>query len=660
MQIITKHQQRLVVLSIVLGTCILVGPLARAEPQVAACEPKAETASSQAENSNSAKQLKADHFDKLSERPVQFRLGNDLSGGSSSVRVRGSAESLERNEEGKYLLKHASATKCPDGNNDVVIEASEMEIDPDAGEGKAKNATLRFKNIPVFYSPVLYFPIDQRRRSGFLYPSIGYSSSNGTTLEIPYYFNLAPNFDSTATFRSLTRRGVQIDTEFRYLGHDSQAYSRLEFLPNDRRYHGRSRTAFLIDYDWYQRNQYYADIHSRWVSDDDYLKNFVGPFGKRDQKYLVQKASFHSVGKRYLLSGGFERYSGIGSGAVPYNRMPWLKIQTRNSISPYLEIRFQSMLDRFDDSARLSGWRYNTIGGFEVTHQKSFGNLSFGAGFRDIRYSLQDSHGTKQLTPSLTVPYLSLDGNLYLDQIRDDASDYWSLEPRLKYLNIPASNAEQVGRPVFDTEAMLIEDYRNLFANNRYTGGDRIGNTEQLSAGVTAKFIEGQSGSAKLQIQLGQVFYFEDREPALENELADSANRSDIFLGIDASIKQDWTADTSILWNTENKAVTDSTVAVERRKGNNNRFRALYRNLRTEGEQIGSSLAWQATPEFSWQWKSIYSLNQNRMIETELRTEYQSCCWTAGVRLGQYLSDGMDETYIFLYFEAEGLGTRQN
>lgn len=660
MQIITKHQQRLVVLSIVLGTCMLVGPLARAETQVAVCEPKTETASSQAENSNSAKQVKADQFDKLSERPVQFRLGNDLSDGSSSVRVRGSAERLERNEKGKYLLKHASATKCPDGNNDVVIEASEMEIDPDAGEGKAKNATLRFKNIPIFYSPVLYFPVDQRRRSGFLYPSIGYSSSNGTTLEIPYYFNLAPNFDSTATFRSLTRRGVQIDTEFRYLGHDSQAYSRLEFLPNDRRYHGRSRTAFLIDYDWYQRNQYYADIHSRWVSDDDYLKNFAGPFGKRDQKYLVQKASFHSVGKRYLLSGGFERYSGIGSGEVPYNRMPWLNLQTRNSISPYLEVRFQSMLDRFDDSARLSGWRYNTIGGLEVTHQKSFGSLRFGAGFRDIRYSLQNSHGTKQLTPSLTVSYLSLDGNLYLDQIRDDASDYWSLEPRLKYLNIPASKAGQVGRPVFDTEAMLIEDYRDLFANSRYTGGDRIGNTEQLSAGLTAKFIEGQSGSAKLQIQLGQVFYFEDREPALENELANSANRSDIFLGIDASIKQDWTADTSILWNTENKAVADSTVAVERRKGNNNRFRALYRNLRTEGEQIGSSLAWQATPEFSWQWKSIYSLNQNRMIETELRTEYQSCCWTAGVRLGQYLNDGMDETYIFLYFEAEGRGTRQN
>ena len=251
-------------------------------------------------------------------------------------------------------------------------------------------------------------------------------------------------------------------------------------------------------------------------------------------------------------------------------------------------------------------------------------------------------------------------GSLYLDQIRDDASDYWSLEPRLKYLNIPASNAGQVGHPVFDTEAMLIEDYHDLFANSRYTGGDRIGNTEQLSAGVTAKFIEGQSGSAKLQIQLGQVFYFEDREPALENELADSANRSDIFLGIDASIKQDWTADTSILWNTENKAVTASTVAVERRKGNNNRFRALYRNLRTEGEQIGSSHAWHATPEFSWRWKSIYSLNQNRMIETELRTEYQSCCWTAGVRLGQYLNDGMDETYIFLYFEAEGLSTRQN
>ena len=658
MQIIPKHQRPLVVLSVVLGTCMLVGSFAEAEPQVASCEPISNTASSQGENIDSTNQSKAGRLNQLSGQLIQFRLGNELTEGSSSVQVRGSAERLERNKQGKYLLKQASATKCPDGNDDVVIEASEMEIDSEAGEGKAKNATLRFKNIPIFYFPVLYFPIDEQRRSGFLYPSIGYSSRGGTMLEIPYYFNLAPNYDSTATFRPLTRRGVQIDTEFRYLGHHSNAYSRLEFLPDDRRYQGKNRTAFLVNYDWYQRNQFYADIHGRWVSDDDYLQDFAGPFGKRNQRYLAQRASFHNVGKHYLLSGGFDRYSGIGSGEVPYNRMPWLNLQTRYSISPYMEIRFQSMLDHFDDSTRLSGWRYNTIGGFEVSRQKSFGDFSIGAGIRDLRYSLQDSHGVDQPTPSLTVPYWLLDGTLYLDQIRNDVNNYWSLEPRLKYLNIPASKVEQAELPVFDTEAILIDDYPDLFANDRYSGEDRIGNTEQLSAGVTAKFIEGQSGATKLQVQLGQVFYFEDREPALENELADSASRSDLFLGIGTSIKQDWTADTSILWNTENKAVANSTVAVERRKDKDNRFRALYRNLHNEGEQIGSSLAWQTTPEFSWQWKSIYSLNQNRMIETELRTEYQSCCWTAGVRLGQYLNDGVDETYIFLHFEAEGLSTR--
>ena len=156
-QIITKHQRLLVVLSIALGTCVLVGSFAKAEPQVAACEPKFNTAFSQAENIDSTNQSKAVRLNQLSEQLIQFRLGNELPEHSSSVQVRGSAKRLERNKQGKYLLKQASATKCPDGNNDVVIEASEMEIDPEAGEGKAKkcNASLQEYSDILFSGSVL-------------------------------------------------------------------------------------------------------------------------------------------------------------------------------------------------------------------------------------------------------------------------------------------------------------------------------------------------------------------------------------------------------------------------------------------------------------------------------------------------------------------------
>ena len=62
---------------------------------------------------------------------------------------------------------------------------------------------------------------------------------------VPYYFNLAPNYDATLTPRLLTTRGLQIATEFRYLTERNEGALQFEYLPNDDQFGDTRRTEII-------------------------------------------------------------------------------------------------------------------------------------------------------------------------------------------------------------------------------------------------------------------------------------------------------------------------------------------------------------------------------------------------------------------------------
>ena len=591
---------------------------------------------------------------------VEFRLRPSVSSDSSAIQVRGTAKQIEVGPDGKTILVEGTVTKCPDGNNDVVIHADKFEIDPESGQGKAKNAKLKFKNIPILYLPVLYFPVDNRRRSGFLYPTVGYSSGHGLILDIPYYWNLAPNYDMTTVFRPMTRRGLQLDTEFRYLNRNSNAYIRYELLPNDKGSEGKTRNAALLDYSWHNSNQHFIKFKGSWVSDNDYLDDFPDVYGQPGKTYLSQRASVHHVSPNYLLSYGVLHHTALGRTNNLFNRLPWIRFNYSRSVNEFITLQAKSAIDRFHRSNETRSWRYNTSGALDLTFKRSYSTVNLRIGVKDIRYSPGDGVVNTNRKLFTTIPFYSVTGNLVLDQKVNNRNWFWSLEPKIKYLKIRPSAEGQEHLPVFDTDVANLDSFEHIFADNRYLGGDRFGDTEQIGAGISARLVDSRDYTTKLKINAGQIFYLKDRRATIEGEQPGTENRSDLFVGLDSGNENPLKWHGSFLWDDKENKLNKVFASIRRDFGEKKYSRLLYRKLRGEGEEVGSEIQWQFSRGWSTKLHNVYSTSAKRIVSANMHLQYESCCWTAAVRFGQYLKRNLDdEKYIFLNFQTDGRSTRK-
>jgi len=156
---------------------------------------------------------------------AKFSLGNNKS--------RGAADAIEINQRGVLTLDGVEYTTCPPGSEDWLMQGKSIELDTARGVGTAKGMKLNFKGVPILYAPYLSFPISDARKSGVLTPEVGSSGRSGNEIRVPWYWNIAPNYDATITPRLLTERGLQITTEFRYLTERNEGIVIGDYLPSD-------------------------------------------------------------------------------------------------------------------------------------------------------------------------------------------------------------------------------------------------------------------------------------------------------------------------------------------------------------------------------------------------------------------------------------------
>ncbi|HOB95403.1 MAG TPA: putative LPS assembly protein LptD, partial [Aquabacterium sp.] len=202
----------------------------------------------------------------------------------------GRAERIDFIDSERALAVNALYTSCPrdDGSRpDWLLRTDRVKLDFEANEGVAEGAVLQFLGVPILGAPVLSFPLTDDRKSGWLPPTVGLDSRSGFALAVPYYWNIAPNRDATFTPTVLTRRGLALDSEFRYLEPRHQGRLRLNLLPDDRTT-GSSRHAWEVDNEgWLGRSTRYRAQLQR-VSDDDYWKDFPQVLGLKVPRLLGQ------------------------------------------------------------------------------------------------------------------------------------------------------------------------------------------------------------------------------------------------------------------------------------------------------------------------------------------------------------------------------------
>lgn len=591
--------------------------------------------------------------------------------------ARGRADRLRIIDSNNSEYDNITYTTCEPGDDAWLLKAKQLQINEQTGLGKAYHATFRIQNLPVFYTPYLSFPIDDRRMSGFLSPTFGGSDETGSDLSIPYYFNLAANFDLILTPRYLEKRGLMLGSEFRYLTHDHRGRISGEYISDDQ---GRGEDEPVDRYAISYRN--YWRINPRWsntlhfdgISDKTYLADFNNSLFVRSTRYLERRADLNYRGTSGVFLARVQNFQTIdrtiASASTPYTRLPQLLWTTESrNLTLGLRYELEAEFTHFDHDKRVNGQRLALKPAISLPLRRSYGHLTPKLTLNYTDYRLTDQTTEQDDAPSLLLPTASLDSGLIFE--RDTGwfgnAATQTLEPRLFYLYTPFD--DQGEKPNFDSSELGFS-FANLFRENRFSGRDRIGDANQLTAALTSRVLSADNGRELLRGSIGQTFFFRDRKVQLRGD-EDEEQSSSIAAELTTSLGAGWRGQMSLQWDPHAKdhEIERSQARLSYR-GTNNRLLNLSYNYNRDtissglgAEDIDFSFHWPFHRHFSLLGRWNYSLFHEETIEQFAGLEYGGgCCWVLRALYREYLPDVTSETSssFMIQIELRGLGAVGN
>ena len=550
-----------------------------------------------------------------------------LDGGKS----RGAAETIEINRGGIVSLDSVEYTTCPPGSEDWLMQGKSIKLDTTKGVGTAKGMNLKFKGVPILYAPYLSFPIGDARKTGVLIPEIGASGRSGNEISLPWYWNIAPNYDATFTPRLLTNRGLQIATKFRYLSKRSEGTIIADYLPSDdiinRARHQlqfRHRTQFGNGW----RNQ----IDIREVSDNQYYEDLGSSLSISSITHLNQSLRFDYYSTNFSVAAQLQTHQTIDAAILPdqapYQRLP--QIIANGSWTVPLGLRFGigGEVVYFDRDIGVTGWRMNAAPKLDLPISKPGWFIDPAVELDYTRYSLENTLPGELTDPDRSVPIASLDTGLILERTTSNSNRIQTIEPRLLYVHIPQRNQDDL--PVFDTitpDSNLVQLYRK----NRYLGVDRIGDTDHVSFGITSRILDVSSGRELVSVSIGQTHYLSDRSVTLPGSTLSTSQSSDYIAELRFGLFKNVNFDLGQQWGSDTNGTTRSEARLQYRPANNKILNLSYRYRRNALEQGDVSWSWPIARSWNIVGRYNFSLRDDKVLEQFFGLEYESCCW--GLRL---------------------------
>jgi LPS-assembly protein len=589
----------------------------------------------------------------------EFHVGENAS--------RGSAGEIHFNGPNRYDIKDASYTTCVAGNDDWYLRAVDVDLDRSRLVGTAHDATIFFKGAPILYSPYLTFPLSNERKSGFLTPILGTNSVRGIEMSLPYYFNLAPNYDATLMPRYMTRRGLQLNGQFRYLFPDIAGEADAEVLPD--RVTNTTRYALL-----WRHNQNIpqvpglaAYLNLQKVSDDLYFADLSDRLVVTSQTNLPREGGFaYSRGPFGLLARmqTFQTLQDPNNPIIPpYFREPQILARLDPVEWQGLEFAGNGEYVRFRQPALTNADRTVLYPTVAWTRQGNAWFVTARTGLHMTSYNLDDPNAPDKHIDRF-VPISSIDSGLIFER---DANFFGrdflqTLEPRAYYVYIPFRDQSNI--PVFDT---AVDDFNfsQLFTENRYLGSDRIGDANQLTLAVTSRLLDPATGEERMRFALGQRYYFSTQRVTLPAETPRSANSSDLLLFGEGKLSDTFTAATTYEVNLNHRETQEFDIGVRWQPALGKVLNASYRYNRQTIDPITGSLTTLKQIDLAGQWpvgnwsligRWNYSLVDDKTLEGVIGAEYNGGCWAFRI-VGQRLRTNVEQvsSSVFVQFELNGL-----
>ncbi len=553
--------------------------------------------------------------------------------------LRGSSEYFQTLSKEAFALQGASITSCAEDNEAWQLRASNITIDNETGRGEAKDVRFEIGGVPLLYLPWLSWPLNDNRQTGLLYPQVSFSDSSGWEVRQPWYWNIAPNADATFTPRLMEKRGLQLQSELRYLTANSNWQLDYEYL-NDGELDERREFIRLSERSAFARH-WSTRISIANASDGDYFKDLGNPFDIANVIHLDRRIDlrFNDGTSRGLFR--LQAYQTLDESLAtedrPYQRLP----QILWNSTPWdpegpLSISLEGEAVQLTRDNSVKTWRFDLRPRIQVERSASWGFFKGAATLAGTRYLFSNEEEGQDNTSNRIVPILSLDvGTRLRRNLANNATQ--TLEPRFFYLFVPEK--EQSALPLFDT-AELDFSYDQLFRENRFSGRDRIGDANQISLALSTRYLD-QTGGEIWRASVGSAFYLDDQNVSLSDDDPESG-RSDIVGEAMYSGQRNWQLRAIAQFGADGAELERSGIDLRYRKGAKI-LNIGHRLQRDRLEHLDVSFSWPLINGFTVLGRTQQSLRDNRSIEQFLGYSWDGCCWTLRGGARRYLNS--DDEY---------------
>lgn len=583
---------------------------------------------------------------------------------------RGDADKMQMRDNNRYtILENGSFTSCLPDDNSWRVEGSRVIQDRDEQVVEVWNARFKIGDVPVFYSPYMQLPVGDKRRSGFLIPNAKYGSSNGFELLLPYYWNIAPNYDATFTPHYMSKRGLQWQTEFRYLTAPGAGLMAVDWLPQDKQQYSDAQARWLLYW------QHAGVLDSVWrfnidytkVSDSHYFTDLSSKYGSTTDGYATQKFSVGYADTHWdlaLATKSFQVFTDAGNQNA-YRAQPQLDINYyQQDIGPF-------DLHTYAQAAKLTSINVNNP---EVTRlhleprisvplSNSWGNLNTEAkvmtthyqqtipdGF-SRNYQALNNRAAPDLDESFTrvIPEFKVDGTMIFERQMNLLSDYaqgnytQTLEPRVQYLNVGYRDQSHIY--TYDS-TLLQTDYTGLFRDRTYSGLDRIASANQLSSGLTTRIYD-DSLAERFNASAGQIYYFSRPRTGDESASLDRSHDTGSLVWAGNSswrINQHWGVRGGVQYDARLSSIALGDAVAEYRRDSDRVMQLNYRYASSEYikatlpnivdpgyqngiSQVGATAGWPVVDRWAVVGAYYYDTRAKQTASQLVGLQYNNCCW---------------------------------
>ena len=603
---------------------------------------------------------------------------------------RGSAESVELRDDYR-VMKNATFTSCLQDDHSWSIYADEMRQHVKEEYAEMWHARFKVQGVPVFYTPYLQLPIGDRRRSGLLIPTLGHGSRDGSFYAQPVYWNIAPNLDATLTPKYMSRRGWQLNSEFRYLTTLGEGQIAGEYLGDDRLkdYDSENRKRHLF---YWKHNAAFArdwrlDLNYTKVSDKRYFNDFDSAYGSSTDGYADQTGRIAYYQPNYNIAMFVKQFQIFDEVVIgPYRALPQIDFNYYQNglFGNKVDFKLFSQAVRFDnDSAQMpTAWRFHGEPSVNTTLSNRYGSMNLEAKLYATQYQQKKGRSDKaedvESSVNRILPQLKIDLQSVLASNQTFISGYTqTLEPRAQYLFRPYKDQSNIGSKLnsqylgfgYDS-SLLQQDYFSLFNSRRYSGLDRIASANQVTLGGTSRFFD-ENKEERFNIAVGQTYYL---EPSRIDE-----NRDNRTEGSSSSwaIEANWKINELMHWRGSYQydpqlgQVSLANTGIEYNPTKNNVVQLNYRyaskeyinqNLTAEAnrynqdiKQLGVQVGWELSDHWAIAGRYYQDLALKKPVEQYLGVQYNTCCWSVGVGARRYVTSRQNQKNDDIFYD-HGIG----